>query len=143
MRGSIQGSSRTGEACRVVVADTGALLTGKILSIPHRSYTTPSVVEEVRDAESRRVVEMALSTGRLEVLEPVREALEEARKAARRAGVLGRLSGTDLEVLALALTLKNESCEVLVATDDDALQRAVIAAGFRVVRLRYPGVKGV
>ncbi len=143
MRGSIQGSSRTGEACRVLVADTAALLTGKVLSIPQRSYTTPSVVEEVRDAESRRVVEMALSTGRLEVLEPRREALEEARKAAMRAGVLRRLSETDLEVLALALTLKNESCEVLVATDDYALQRAVIAAGFRVVRLRYPGVKGV
>lgn len=140
MRGSSRDLSHTGESCRVMIADTGALLTGKVLSTPLRTYTTPSVVDEVKDEESRRVVDIALSTGRLEVLEPSQEALEEARKTARIAGVLGRLSRTDLEVLALALTLKHGDCEVLVATDDYALQKAVITAGFKVVRLRYPGV---
>jgi rRNA maturation endonuclease Nob1 len=116
--------------------DTGAIMAGLPLSLPGRHATTPSVVREVRDRESRRILENSISYGRLEVLEPRGDSLEEARRAARKAGVLGRLSETDLEVLALAIELG-----VPVATDDYALQLASLEAGVGFVRVRYRGVR--
>lgn len=140
-----RGSSHTGSLellQRIVVDDTGAILAGLPLSLPAQHYTTPQVVEEVRDRDSKAVLETALESGRLEVLEPPNQALSEARRVAVRAGVSGRLSPTDLSVLALALHLTREcGCEVLVATDDYALQLAAKRSGLGVVRIRYPGVR--
>lgn len=133
MRGSTRGSSRTGSR---LVMDTGAIMAGLPLSVPGTHATTPSVVGEVRDRESRRILEDSLAYGRLEVLEPGPEALEEALRAARRAGVHGRLSRTDLEVLALAIELGAP-----VATDDYALQLACEEAGVGFVRVRYRGIR--
>jgi UPF0271 protein len=119
-----------------LVVDTGAIMAGLPLRLPGVHLTTPSVVGEVRDRDSRRLLEDALSYGRLEVAEPSPEAVEEARRAARRAGVLGRLSPTDLEVLALAIEAGRP-----LATDDYALQLAALEAGVGFVRIRYRGVR--
>jgi len=137
MRGSTRGSSHTGSGPRVrLVMDTGAIMAGLPLSLPGRHATTPRVVGEVRDRESRRILEDSISYGRLEVLEPSGDSIKRARRAARRAGVLGRLSETDIEVLALAIELGAP-----VATDDYALQLASMEAGVGFVRVRYRGVR--
>ncbi len=133
MRGSTRGSSPTGSR---LVMDTGAIMAGLPLRIPGRHATTPSVVGEVRDRDSRRMLEECLAYGRLEVLEPSPATVEEAARIARRAGVLGKLSKTDLEVLALALELRAP-----VATDDYALQLAASEAGVGFVRIRYRGIR--
>ena len=140
-RGSLHTGSREPPQ-RIVVDDTGAILAGLPLSLPARHYTTPQVVEEVRDRDSKAVLETALESGRLEVREPPNWALSEARRAAMRAGVSRKLSSTDLSVLALALHLTRECrCEVLIATDDYALQLTAKRSGLGVVRIRYPGVR--
>ena len=122
----------------VVVNDTGALISALPRRLPARHLTTPKVIEEVRDRESRRALEELLETGLLEVEEPGPGWLEKARGAARRAGVEKRLSPADLEVLALALSLGPGT---LLATDDYSLQRAAAAAGLRIVPIRYPGIE--
>ncbi len=122
----------------VVVDDTGALISALPRRLPARHLTTPKVVVEVRDRESRRILEEMLEAGLLEVEEPGPEWLEEAREAARKAGVEHRLSQADLEVLALALSLGPGT---LLATDDYSLQRAAAAAGLRIVPVRYPGIE--
>ena len=123
----------------VVVDDTGAILTGLPRRLPGKHYTVSSVVQEVRDRESRRILEEALELGRLEILDPPREALVEAERAARRTRVLSYLSRTDLEVLALALWLKR-GCplsRVLFATDDLRLADAARHGGLEIVNIRY------
>ena len=125
----------------VVVDDAGALLTGLPFRLPARHVAPPSVVGEVRDRESREAVERMLEVGRLEVEEPPAWALEEARRAARRAGVEGALSRADLEVLALAIRYLRECGSATAATDDYALQVALARAGIAVVTIRYPGAR--
>ncbi len=139
MKGSTRGSSRTGSSCVAFVADTGAFITGKVLALPPPIYTTPSVIDEVKDERSREILETAVSSGKVSVEEPDEAYIEEARSSAKVGGVLGRLSRADLEVLALALKLSGEGCRVYVVTDDYALQRAASKAGLEVVRLRYRG----
>lgn len=138
MRGSTRGSSPTGSGSPdVIVVDTGALLTWAAQAMKARLATTPGVLGEVRDERSRLGLELLASSGRLEVVEPGERPFEEARSVARRAGVLGRLSSVDLEVLAAALMLAASGLRVAVATDDTALARAAHAAGLRVYRIRY------
>lgn len=129
-------------ACRphVVVNDAGALMAGLPLRLPARHVAPSAVVEEVRDRESRELLERMIEYGRLEVEDPTPETLEKARIAARRAGVLGRLSEADLAVLALALEYLARCGESSAATDDYALQLALARAGVKVVRVRYRGV---
>ena len=138
MRGSTRGCSHTG---RIVVLDTGAILSGLPLALGERMATTPDVVGEVRDPESRRVLSSALESGRLEVLEPGAEGYSDAYSAARESNVVRVLSRADVSVLALALKLRSEGCEVLVATDDYALQRCLSRAGIGLIRVRYKGIR--
>jgi len=139
MRGSTRGSSPTGSPPDVIVLDTGALLTWTALAMEARLATTPGVLGEVRDERSRLGLELLASSGKLEVVEPGEGYRAEARRAAGRAGVAGRLSSVDLEVLAAALMLASTGSRVAVATDDGALARAAAAAGLQVYRIRYRG----
>ena len=126
---------------RVVVNDTGALMAGLPLRLPARHVAPSAVVEEVRDRESRELLERMMEYGRLDVEDPSPRALDRARAVARRAGVLGKLSEADIAVLALALEYRDRCGESAAATDDYALQLALVKAGVRVVRIRYRGIR--
>jgi len=141
MRGSSQGFSSTGK--RVYVLDAAGIFAGLPLQAPSPFYTTPSVVEEVKDENSRRILEKSTSLGRLEVRRPSREFLEEARRIASELGVEFSLSRTDVEVLALALELKASGLDVAVITDDYMLQNASAYAGLKYMPVKTTGIRGV
>lgn len=79
--------------------------------------TTPGVVEEVKDPESRLFIEGLISAGKVKVVLPSRESIEAVREAAKRTGELGELSEADIEVLALAYEVNG-----VLLTDDYNLQ---------------------
>ncbi len=126
---------------KVLVLDTGALLAGIPLIVPLKCYTTGAVVGEVKDSESRRVLEEALESGRLEIIEPRVEYMREAFELARRANTLKYLSEVDLKVIALALDLKARGEDVIVASDDYRIQETLVKAGIGLLRVRYRGIK--
>ncbi len=128
----------------MVVDDTGAIITGLPRRLPGKHYATPGVVGEVRDYESRRILEETLQMGRLEILEPPEEAFAQAEHVARRARVARFLSRVDLEVLALALWLRREyaGARVVLATDDLRLADAARRGGLEVVTIRYRPRRG-
>lgn len=139
MRGSTRGCSRTG---RAIVLDTGAILSGTPLALPHACYTTRLVAGEVLDRESREVLDKSIAAGRILVVDPGEEYLGGAIEEAKRGGLLGRLSEADISVAALALELSSQGCEVLVATDDYALQALLYRLGLRTISIRYRGIGG-
>jgi len=142
MRSYTRGYSRTGSTV-VVVDDTGALLARLPLSLPAEHYTTPGVVSEVKDRESREGLEALIDYGVLEVVEPPRGYIGRVLEEARRRGLASRLSRVDLEVLALALYLRDShpAKRVAVASDDYAIQSLAVKLGIEVIRVRYPGVR--
>ncbi len=141
MKGSSQGSSSTGR--RVYVLDAAGIFAGLPLQAPGPFYTTPSVVEEVKDENSRRILERSATLGRLKVRSPSQGFMEEARRVASELGVEVSLSHTDVEVLALALELRASSLDVVVVTDDYMLQNASTYAGLRFMSVKTLGIRGV
>jgi rRNA maturation endonuclease Nob1 len=126
---------------KVLVLDTGAILAGVPLVAPLKCYTPASVVSEVRDSESRAVLEKLLESRRLEVLEPSGYYVEKAVETARKARTLRHLSNVDLKVIALALELKAGGVEVIVASDDYRVQETIAKAGIEFLRVRYKGIR--
>lgn len=86
------------------------------LSVTGEAYTTPSVVAELVDLRSKCRYEALLATG-LIVREPDECHRNAVETAAAECGDAERLSGTDREILALALELA-----AVLVTDDFAVQ---------------------
>ena len=102
-----------------------------IQGIDVEGVTTPKVVEEVKDPESRLFLESLISAGKVRVLVPSGESLEAVMEAARRTGELGELSEADIEVLALAYELKAS-----LFTDDYNLQNIARTLGIKFKTLK-------
>ncbi|WP_456422741.1 type II toxin-antitoxin system VapC family toxin [Thermococcus sp.] len=115
------------------VIDTAIFIQG----VDVDGVTTPKVVDEVKDPESRLFLEGLISAGKVRVLQPSRESVEAVREAAKRTGELGELSEADLEVLALAYELKG-----VLLTDDYNIQNIAKTLGIEFKTLKR-GIKRV
>jgi UPF0271 protein len=98
------------------VLDATAIRAGLSTHEKGQFYTTPSVVDEVRRGKQARDLELALEIS-ITVKMPEPEALKVVMATASRTGDDGRLSQTDIEVLALALELK-----AIIVSDDYSVQ---------------------
>ncbi|WP_054841619.1 type II toxin-antitoxin system VapC family toxin [Thermococcus peptonophilus] len=99
--------------------------------------TTPGVVEEVKDPESRLFLEGLISAGKVRVVLPSRESIETVKDAAKKTGELGELSEADIEVLALAYEVNG-----VLLTDDYNLQNIARTLGIEFRTLKR-GIKKV
>ncbi|ACS33688.1 type II toxin-antitoxin system VapC family toxin [Thermococcus gammatolerans] len=115
------------------VIDTAIFIQG----IDVEGFTTPKVVEEVKDPESRLFLESLISAGKVKVLVPSKESVEVVMEAARKTGELNELSEADIEVLALAYELK-----ATLLTDDYNLQNIAKTLGIPFKTLKR-GIKRV
>ena len=109
---------------RVVVLDTSAFVAGlDPFSISEEQYTVPSVRSEIpEDSVLNFRFKTAEENGKIKVETPNAQSLEEARKSASTVGDTYFLSETDLQLLALAIELKNRGYCPLIATDDYSIQ---------------------
>lgn len=93
-------------------------------------YTTPEVVDEVRDLSARCRLE-ALTEAGLKVMTPGKESFHRVDLASGVSGDRPVLSQTDTSLLALALDL-----DATLVTDDFAVQNTARAAGVRTAAIQ-------
>ena len=108
-----------------------------IQGIDVEGYTTPRVVEEVKDPESKLLLESLISAGKVRVLIPSKESVEFVRAKALETGELDELSEADIELLALAYELNTT-----IFTDDYNLQNIAKTLGIKFKTLKK-GIKRV
>jgi UPF0271 protein len=89
-------------------------------------FTTPGVVAELKDFRSKCRYEALLAAG-LRVCEGSRQSLEKVRVAAESVGDAGKLSETDVGILALSLDIGGA-----ILSDDFAVQNVALALGLTV-----------
>ena len=105
------------------VLDTSAIIYGfnpRLVGGTH--YITPLVESELLGKKTKQVMELSVASGSLIVRTPKDEFTVQVKSLAGSSGDLSVLSETDLEVVALALELKNEGCDPVVVSDDYSLQ---------------------
>ena len=105
------------------VLDATAIRSGMMLSGECQWFMTPSVKNEIARGKAARDLELLVDIS-IKIMEPSRESVMRIRDKAGETGDIGRLSDTDIDVLALGLEL-----EATILTDDYSVQNIAKALG--------------
>jgi UPF0271 protein len=119
------------------VLDTSVLYYGKDIPDGFECMITPGVVRELNKEGMGERLEMLLAT-KIRVSSPTERSLERVAVEAERTGDSRRLSGTDKELLALALDLGYE-----LWTDDYSIQNIALVMGIPCKGMDQKGIAEV
>jgi len=128
---------------RVIILDTSAFISGfDPFSIDDEQYSVPMVRRELTEGSlSHLRFETAAERGRLKVLEPDLAFMEKAKESSKKAGDTRFLSHVDLQILALAMKLKEDGFEPLIVTDDYSIQNVAEKMGLNFSPLATFGIR--
>ena len=128
---------------RVLVLDTSAFIAGfDPLSVAEEQYSVPEVRRELVSNSLPWVrFETAVDSRRLKVEVPTSRSLREVKEASKRVGDVLFLSDADLQVLALALELKDRGCNPQIVTDDYSIQNVADQLGIEFASLMTFGIR--
>ncbi len=114
----------------MVVLDASGILNAFGFRFDRKFFTTPKVIEEIKDLRSKSLVDVGFESGNLVVLIPSDKSLNRVKKVANELGLLKKLSPTDIEVLALAYEKKD-----VLWTDDKAMRKVAKKLGIQVEKI--------
>jgi len=125
---------------RVYVLDTSCVING-YSSRSRNQYTVPEVVNEAKSLIASASVGAFIDTGSLKVWDASESSIEVVEKGLERIG--GRLSDTDIRVIALALDLRERGLEPVILTDDYGLQNMADVLDLEFSSIMTDGIRSV
>ncbi|HEU97557.1 MAG: hypothetical protein ACP5I2_02470 [Fervidicoccaceae archaeon] len=120
----------------VVIFDTAAFLAGLHLLIAGRILTIGEVLMEVKDSYSSERLIYGLEANRIEV----KEVGEITVSVMLPENLRKKLSETDLKLIQLAFNEKSSGKEVIVFTDDYAIQQSLSILKIKFKPVRHRGI---
>jgi UPF0271 protein len=128
-----------------MVLDTSAFIGGLDPFTIREEQVTPPMVEEEVKRNNMTLLRFVTATesGRLRILEPQQEFLNQVKACASSVGDSFFLSSTDLQVLALALQIMHMGDAPQIITDDYSIQNVATKLGLTFVSLTTFGIKRV
>lgn len=128
---------------KVLILDASAFIAGfDPLSVAEEQYSVPGVRRELVSNSLPWVrFKTAEEGGRLKVEAPTSRSLRRARETSRTVGDARFLSDADLQVLALALELKDEGYDPHIVTDDYSIQNVADQLGIDFAPLMTLGIR--
>ena len=123
--------------------DTSAFIAGfEPFSIQNEVYSVPFVKEELISGSLAHLrFQTAVENGKLKVLKPKEKFIEAVKQQAKRVGDYRYLSEADIQVLALALQLKNSGKDSVIVTDDYSIQNVANKLKVKFASLITFGIK--
>ena len=106
-----------------------------------RIYTVPQVVNEIRDTIPKLRLEAWINAGKITVMEPDTQHVEDIESETRKMGESRNLSTPDKMVLALALQLKTDEGEPMIVSDDYSVQNMASKLGIKYISIAVKGIK--
>ncbi len=128
---------------RVLVLDASAFIAGfDPLSVDEEQYSVPEVGRELVSNSLPWVrFNTARDSRRLKVQKTTIQSLRRVKEASKRVGDVLFLSDADLQVLALALELKDEGYSPQIVTDDYSIQNVADQLGIDFASLMTFGIR--
>ena len=116
------------------VLDASAFINGfKIVS--DNNFTVPEITAEIKDFESRLMLDMALDEGKLIVQDVDFECISRVDDIISDSGDILRLSLPDKKLISLAYMLTKEGKKVKVVSDDYTIQNTL-----KIIGIPYSGI---
>ena len=122
------------EICYVL--DASAFINGFKL-ISNNNFTVPEITAEIKDFESRLVLDMAIDDGKLIIQDVEAKCIDEVDEVISASGDVLRLSVADKKLIALALR------NVKVISDDYTIQNSLKIMKIPYSSIITDGIKGV
>ena len=127
---------------RLLVLDTSAFIQGFDTSDKETMlYTTPLVVDEIRDKIAKIRATNWSTTGKLSIQMPGEASLKHVSAMAAKIGEAKALSETDHTVLALTLQLTNQGNEATLVSDDYSVQNLADELGLNYTGMNTRGIQ--
>ncbi len=125
----------------IIILDAGALINNESFTFNKNNeyWTTSTVIEEWKDYRTKALAENAIKTKTLKVKEPEEKALKKAKEICEETGT--KLQKADIEILALAIELKEKKIKAIVMTDDYSLQNTLKTASIEYETIAQTGIK--
>jgi UPF0271 protein len=112
------------------------------LSVSEEQITTPTVKDEIRESSIAWVrFKTAVQSGKLSIRAPKKNFMGKAKESATLVGDTFFLSEADLQVLALALELKEQGYLPLIASDDYSIQNVADQMSIEFASLATFGIR--
>jgi len=125
----------------VIILDTSAILSGKPIDFKdEKLLTTPGVSNEITPGGRDYQIFQNLKEKGLTIQQPSQNSIEKIKKIINRTGDCGRLSDTDIELLALAYEKKIDKINVSILTDDYSIQNSATELGIRFDAISQSGI---
>ncbi len=128
------------EICYVL--DASAFINGFKL-ISNNNFTVPEITDEIKDFESRLVLDMAIDDGKLIIQDVEAKCIDKVDEVISASGDVLRLSVADKKLIALALMLSKEGRNVKVISDDYTIQNSLKIMKIPYSSIITDGIKGV
>ncbi len=128
---------------KAMVLDTSAFIASfDPLTVPEEQYTVSEVQNELIEGSLQWIrFNAAVENGNVKILKPKDSFFKEILEVSQKTGDYRQLSEADLQVLALALELKNSGLTPLIVTDDYAIQNVANKIGVAFTSLMTFGIK--
>jgi len=127
---------------KALVLDTSAFIQGFNTSDSETLlYTTPLVIEEIRDEMAKIRATNWSQTGKLVIQMPTEEATQHILSQSRRMGEARSLSETDHSILALTYQLTQQGNQVTLLSDDYSVQNLADELGLNYTGMNTMGIK--
>lgn len=128
------------EICYVL--DASAFINGFKL-ISNNNFTVPEITSEIKDFESKLILDMAIDEGKLIILDVETKYIDEVEEVISKSGDVLRLSEADKKLIALALMLSDRGESVKVISDDYTIQNSLKIMEIPYSSIITDGIKGV
>lgn len=107
------------------------------------NFTTPDILSEIKDFNSKMALEMALEHKKLTITEATIESINELKEVIKESGDDNRLSSQDINILSLALNMKKDNKNIILISDDYSIQNVAKILGIKFKSVLTEGVKTV
>jgi len=128
---------------KAIVLDTSAFIAGfDPHAISEKQYTVPEVKNELNtDSMPWMRFNAAIDNGKVMIMKPKESFFQEILETSKKVGDIRYLSKADLQVLALALELKDNGLRPLIVTDDYSIQNVANKIDVEFTALMTFGIK--
>ena len=128
---------------KAIVLDTSAFIAGfDPHTVTNTIYTVPAVGQELTSNSLPYTrFKAAIESGKLHLKTPKTAFVNEVKESSKTVGDMLFLSSVDLQVLALALELKNAGENPLIVTDDYSIQNVANQIGLKFAPLMTFGIR--
>ena len=127
---------------KALILDTSAFIQGFNTSDPETIlYTTPLVIDEIREDMAKIRATNWRQTGKLVVQIPTDESLKHIIAQSRKMGEARTLSETDHSVIALTYQLTQQNHDATLLSDDYSVQNLSDELGLKYTGMNTRGIK--